>query len=46
MSFLSDEILRALILTHRKSRDAGAGCGNGIELIALVEHVAEIQGVR
>ena len=44
--FLSDEILRALILAHGKSRHAGAGRGNRIELIALVEHVTEIQGVR
>lgn len=46
MSFLGDEILRALILSYRKARNAGAGSGDGIELVPIVEHVAEIQGVR
>src|SRR3954453_11609466 len=43
--FLSDKILRALVLPYGKSGNAGAGRGNGIELVVLVEHVAKIERV-
>src|SRR5262249_32655702 len=45
VGFLRDEILRALVLSNGEARDTGAVSGNRIELVAVVDHVTEIEGI-
>ena len=45
MCLLGDEVLRALLLPDGETGNAGSGSGNRVELIAVCEHIAEVQRI-